>query len=537
MKNYDAIIIGGGHNGLVCAAYLARAGKKTLVIERRSITGGAAVTEEIVPGYRSSTYSFLMSILHPQVIADMRLRDYGLEIIPCSDMFSPLDGDDYVLFSSDVEKTQRSFARFNKKDAAALPEFLESLQDTVKAVQSLVLETPFDPTKRDFKTLSNVIGFARRNRQHGRRFFDVTDILTMSADDYLSNWFEDERIKAVFGYFASIGTFAGPKTPGSAYVIIHHVMGDHSGAGGLGFVKGGMGAITEAMEAYCREIGVDFLLDDAVGEVKVSNGRVSGVETVEGRHFSAPIIASNAAASILFRDLVDGRHLPDQFKRDIGNLKTFATAFKMNIACESAPQYRFMPRAQEQGDLAGSYPNYVHIAPDIDYLEKAYDDAKYGDYSKAPFLTPLVPSDVDPTLAPEGKHVVNIFGGHTPYKLRDGDWAVEKPKFEKLALDIMDEHAPGFSNSIVGMDCFLPHDLEQSLNMPHGNIFHGELSLDQMFFNRPVRHYSDYRTPIEGLYICGSSSHPGGGVTGIPGWNSAREILKDRSGLFSRKAS
>ena len=533
-QRHDAILLGGGHNGLVCANYLARAGLEVLVLERRGIVGGAAVTEEIVPGFRASTFSYLMSILHPRIQADLQLARHGFEVMPCSDMLSPLD-DDYIVFSDDVARTQRSFARFNAHDAAVYPEFDRFLTDVANVFRKLLWETPFDPTARDWKTFKQAAGFLKRNWRYGGKLFPVADMLTMSAYDLLSEWFEDDRIKAVLAYYASIGTFAGPKTPGSAYVIMHHVMGENAGAGGWGFVKGGMGAISDSLARAAQEKGVDIVTDAAVSEVRVVDGRARGVATRDGRYFEAPCIVSNANARALFLDLVGSQHLPEELVRDMGRYRTFSTAFKMNIACERPPQYRCTAKAIADGALGDwTYPTYVHIAPDIDYLERAYDDAKHGWYSAAPFVTPVCPTIVDTTLAPPGKHVVNLFGGHAPHTLRDGDWAAEKPNFEKIVLDTVERFAPGFSSDIIAKQTLLPRDIEEIVALPQGHIFQGELSLDQLFFQRPAPHWADYRTPVQGLYLCGASTHPGGGVSGINGYNAAREILKDmrrRSGM------
>ncbi|HVG48464.1 MAG TPA: NAD(P)/FAD-dependent oxidoreductase [Rubellimicrobium sp.] len=528
MAKYDAIIIGGGHNGLVCAAYLAKNGLKPLVLERRGVVGGAAVTEEIAPGFRASIFSYLMSILHPRIQADLELRRHGLEVMPCSDMLSPLDDGDYIVFSDNVARTQASFVRFSAKDAAIYPEFDRFLNETVNIFRKLLWETPFDPTRRDWKTFKQAAGFAMRNRRYAGRFFNIFDMLSMSAYDFLSEWFEDERIKAVLAYYASIGTFAGPKTPGSAYVIMHHLMGENAGAGGWGFIKGGMGAITQALAASARSHGAEILTDSPIAEVTITNGRATGVVTTDGRSYTAPLIISNASAKVLYLDLVGEQHLPAEVVREVRNYRTFSTAFKMNLAVERPPQYRCLDKALADGALGSwSYPTYVHIAPDIDYLERAYDDAKYGGYSAAPFITPVVPTIVDQTLAPPGKHVVNLFGGHAPYRLREGDWTTQRANFQKTVLDTMDRFAPGFSSDIIASQLLLPEDIERIVNLPQGHIFQGELSLDQLFFSRPVSHYADYRTPIQGLYICGASMHPGGGVSGIPGYNAAREVLRD----------
>jgi len=527
--HYDAIVIGGGHNGLICAAYLARAGLKPLILEKRTVIGGAAVTEEISPGFRASIFSYLMSLLHPRIQQDLELRRHGLEIMPCSDMLSPLDDGNYIVFSDKLERTQQSFARFNRKDAESYAQFDRFLMDSADVFRKLMWETPFDPTGRDWKTFKQIWGFARRNRKYGGRVFRIADLLTMSAYEYLSEWFEDDRIKAVLAYYASIGTFAGPKTPGSAYVIMHHVMGENAGAGGWGFVKGGMGQITQSIASSAIEKGATILVDSGVLKVRVHDGRVSGVVTSDGREYKAPVIVSNAHAKLLYLDMVGAEHLPEELVRDIRRYRSFSTAFKANLAVERPPQYTCLANALNDGALGDwSYPTYVHIAPDIDYLEKAFDDAKYGWYSSAPFVTPVVPTIVDKTLAPEGKHVVNLFGGHAPYELKNGDWAVEKDKFKRNVLDVMDRFAPGFSDDIVGGQFLIAQDIENIVHLPQGHIFQGELSADQLFSQRPVPHYADYRSPIQGLYLCGASTHPGGGVSGVNGYNAAREILKDR---------
>lgn len=532
----DAIIIGGGHNGLVCAAYLARHGIKPLVLERRHIVGGAAVTEEFAPGFRASIFSYLMSILHPRIIAELELARHGLEVMPCSDMLSPLDDGDYIVFSDNVARTQASFARFNRQDAAIYPVFDKYLTDTANVFRKLLWETPFDPTKRDLRTARQVAGFLYRNARFGNKVFQVADMLTMSAYDYLSKWFEDERIKAVLAYYASIGTFAGPKSPGSAYVIMHHVMGENAGAGGWGFIKGGMGNITQALARAATEKGASIRTGVEVVKVKQSNGRATGVVTAAGEEIDAPLVISNMHAKKLYLDLVGEAHLPEEVVRDMRAYRTFSTAFKMNVACERPPQYACLPKALADGALGSwSYPTYVHIAPDIDYLEKAYDDARDGWYSAAPFVTPVVPTIVDPSLAPPGKHVVNLFGGHAPYRLKNGDWSVEKPAFRDNVLRAVERHAPGFTSDIIADQFLIPEDIEQIVGLPQGHIFHGELSPDQLFFKRPVAHYADYRTPIAGLWICGATSHPGGGVSGIPGYNAAREILKAARGGSSMR--
>jgi phytoene dehydrogenase-like protein len=526
---YDVIIMGGGHNGLVCANYLARAGKKVAVLERRHIIGGAAVTEEIADGFRASTYSYLMSILHPRIINDFELRNRGLEVLPCSDLVSPLGGDDYILFSDNIAKTQESFSRFSKKDAQIYPAFDAYLNEAADIVRKLLWETPVDPSKRNWKTFRNGASLLWRHRKIGKKMYRIVDMLTMSAYDFLSEWFEDDRIMALIAYYASIGTFAGPKSPGSAYVIMHHVMGEHKGAGGWGFIKGGMGKITESLAHYGREHGVDIITNAEIAEIRVSENKVSSVNTTDGRNFTAPVIASNLSAKAMYLNLIDEKHLPDEVLREIRGYRTMSTAFKMNVACERPPQYSMLSKLRKDGVLGGfDYPTYMHIAPDIDYLERAYDDAKHGWYSKEPFITPVCPTIVDDTLAPPGKHVVNFFGGHAPYTLKNGDWKDEKEQFKKNIFKQIEAFAPGFSDDVIKAQLLLAPDIEANVGLPMGHIFQGELSPDQLFFQRPISGYADYRTPIEGLYICGSSMHPGGGVSGIPGHNAAREILIDQ---------
>lgn len=529
-KAYDAIIIGAGHNGLVCANYLAKAGKSVLILEKRDLIGGAAVTEDLAPGFRTSTFSYLMSLLHPRIITDFQLRERGLEILPCADMVAPVDdhSDDYIVFSEDVAKTQESFARFSKADAGAYPAFDAYLNEAADIVRKLLWETPPDPSRRDWKTFKEMAGLLWRYRKVGRKMYRIVDLMTMSAHDFLSEWFEDDRVKAQIAYYASIGTFAGPKTPGSAYVIMHHVMGEHDGAGGWGFVKGGMGKITEALADFGAEHDVEIVTGADISRVRVVGGKAVSVETGEGRVYTAGSIISNASAKLLYTKFLDEGDVPPDTLREAKGFRTFSTAFKMNVACERPPQYRILDRVRREGVLGSfDYPTYSHIAPDIDYLERAFMDAKDGQCSASPFMTPVCPTIVDETLAPPGKHVVNFFGGHAPYTLKNATWENEKDRFQKTIMDTVDRFAPGFSSDIIEAQLLTPPEIERVVSLPQGHIFHGELSPDQLFVQRPVSRFADYRTPIKGLYVCGASMHPGGGVSGIPGHNAAREVLKD----------
>jgi len=523
-STYDAIVIGSGHNGLVCGAYLAKAGLKTLVLERREIIGGAAVTEQFSAGFRASRFSYVMSLLHPRVIRDLELKSFGLQVLPANDLFCPLGGDDYIVFSDDMAKTQAEFARFSRHDADIYPQFARYLEESASIVRKLLFETPVDPVRGDWRNFRNSASLLWRHRTIGDRAYRIVDLLAQSAYEYLSAWFEHDVIKSVLAYYASIGTFAGPKSPGTAYVIMHHLMGEHQGAGGWGFVRGGMGAITSAIATSGARFGMEVQTCSPVAEVLVAGGRARGVLTADGREYRAKVVACNAAAPTLFRKLVAPRHLPPELLREIDTFRTFSTAFKLNIAAHEPPRYRAFDAAR----LQFKYPTYVHIAPGIDYLERAYDDAKYGWYSSKPFLTPVVPTIVDDSLAPAGKHVINVFGGHAPYRLKgDAQWADEKPNLTRTALAVMDEMAPGFSAQVIDVETLVAPELEAIVGLPQGHIFHGELSADQLFWQRPASHWADYRTPVQGLYQCGSSCHPGGGVSGIPGHNAAREILHD----------
>ncbi|HVW69771.1 MAG TPA: NAD(P)/FAD-dependent oxidoreductase [Steroidobacteraceae bacterium] len=523
-NKYDAIILGAGHNGLTCGAYLARAGLKVLALERRHVVGGAAVTEEVVPGFKFSVFSYLMSLLHPKVIAELELARYGYQVLPSTDMFAPLPGSDYLVFADDIAKTQRHFARFSARDAAIYPEFDRYLMDSVRIMRRLLLETPPDPSCRDWRAFKETARFLWRYRRVAGKLFRLIDLFTMSADEYLSEWFERTEIRAVLAYYCGIGTFAGPKSPGSAYVVMHHLMGEHAGAGGWGFIRGGMGAISTAIARSATEKGMTIRTEAEVSGIDTSNGRVTGVTLRDGTRYYADIVASNVSAKLTFLKLLDRKQLPAEFVRDIETYRTFSTAFKINIACERLPRYK----AFDSGKCGIPYPTYTHIGPTIDYLERAYDDAKYGDISRKPFITPVTPTFVDDSLAPPGKHVVNVFGGHAPYQLAEGDWTTRKSDLVRNVLSVLDEHAPGFSGDIIDMQVLAPPDIEAVIGTPQGHIFHGELQADQLFWARPAPHWADYRSPIKGLYQCGSSAHPGGGVGGVVGRNAAHEILRDR---------
>lgn len=518
-RHYDAIIVGGGHNGLTCGAYLSRAGVKTLVVERKHIVGGGAVTEEFAPGYRASTYSFIMGHLHPKVIAELELTRYGLDKVEVPDVINPTLDDDCIVFTKDPVKNQQQIARFSKKDAEVYPKFFEYLSGAIDILRRLQLETPFDPTKRDLRNLLKMASFAWRYKDVGKDLYRIVDVLSMSAHDYVSQWFETDIVKAKFMYWATIGGNVGPYAPGTAFYLVAHLIGQT----GMSFTKGGMGSISNAIAASGTDHGMEVEVSSGVEEILVRGGRVRGVRLASGEEIHAKLVVSNVNAKTTFDKLVDETHLPADFLHDIRSFRTRGASFKILCAVDTLPRYKGF--SQEKTGI--EYPAYAHIAPSCEYLERAFDDAKYGGYSSEPFLSPIVPSYWDDSLAPEGKHVVSLYGGVAPYELKDASWDDERENLVRNAFAVMDRFAPGFSDSVTAYKSILPKDIEDDIGMPGGNTQHGDLTLDQMFFMRPAPGYSDYRSPVRALYQCGASTHPGGAVSGVSGHNAAREVLKD----------
>jgi phytoene dehydrogenase-like protein len=518
---YDVIIVGGGHNGLVCGTYLAKAGLSVLVLERRPIVGGAAVTEEFVSGFRTSIFSFIMSSLHPKVVADLDLARFGVEHLKVNDVVTPLPDGDHIVIGRDHARNREQIARFSKKDAAAYPEFMDYMASSVQVLRGLLLETPVDPSSGKWADLRETGSFLWRHRRIGDGFHRIYDALTMSAYDYVARWFESDVVRATFIYLSSIASNRGPRAPGTAFGIPYHLVGTQ----GPGFSRGGMGRISEALARAGESAGMRIRTQAAVAEILVRDGRATGVLLDDGEELRARAVVSNLAAPITFGRLVKAESLPSEFRRSIGTFRSSGTAFKLNIAVDRAPHYRyrgFDPQAQ-----GGAYPSIVHIGPSPDYYERAWDEAKYGWYSSMPHLTPVVPSMLDDSLAPHGKHVVSIYGGHASYELAGTTWEAERDNFVKRVLDTMNMYVRDFSSTIVGMQVLLPGDIEAILGMPGGHESHGEVTIDQLFHMRPAPRYADYRSPIRGLYQCGASAHPAGGVSGVPGHNAAREFLKD----------
>ncbi|MDE0523003.1 MAG: NAD(P)/FAD-dependent oxidoreductase [Boseongicola sp.] len=517
-RKFDAIVVGGGHNGLTCGAYLARAGKRTLVLEQKPVVGGASVTEEFSPGFRASTYSYILGHLHPKVIAELELKKFGLEYSPQPDVFNPTE-DDGIIFTANPARTREQIARFSRKDAENYPKFFERLQSSVEILRRLQLETPVNPFRGDPAGLWKTARFAWRYRKSEAAFYDLVRALSMSAHDYVSRWFEHDLVKAKFMFWGTMGTSDGPYAPGSAFCIVANLVGQI----GMNFCKGGMGAVAETISASGAAHGMEVQCDAWVEEIRVQGGRAVGVRLRSGEEIDAGRVISAASAKCTFLHMVGAEHLPDDFVEDVKGIRARGNGFKILCAVDRLPQYKGFSAERTGVD----YPAYAHICPTPEYLERAYQEARFGWYSSDPYLSPNVPTHTDPSLAPEGKHVVVIYGGVTPHELRNSDWDRERPQMVRNAFAVMDRFAPGFSKSVIDHKAITPKDIEADINMPGGNADHGELSLDQLFFMRPVPRYADYRSPVKNLYQTGASTHPGGSVSALPGHNAAREILND----------
>lgn len=518
-RKFDAIIVGAGHNGLTCGAYLAKAGLRTLVLERRHVIGGAAVTEEFAPGFKASTFSFIMGHLHPKVIAELELERYGLESVVVDSTISPTEDNDCIVFTKDPKRTLEQIARFSKRDAENYPRFFAHLSTTIDMLRRLQLETPVDPTATDMRSIARTASFAWRYRNSRKELLNIIESLAMSANDYVSQWFETDVVKAKFMYWATIGGSTGPFSPGTAFYLVAHLIGQT----GMSFARGGMGNISNAIAASGQMHGMEVEVGKGVEEILVRDGRARGVRISGGEEIEARLVVSNLNAKAMFGEIVNARHLPSEFLERVQRYRTRGKSFKLLCAVDRLPQYAGFSKEK----TGVEYPAYAHIGPTPEYLERAFDEAKYGWYSSQPFLSPIVPTYYDDTLAPPGKHVVSLYGGVTPYELKNATWDQERDRFAKNVLGVMDRFAPGFSSSVLATKLYLPKDIEDVLGMPGGNTMHGEMTLDQLFFMRPAPGYSDYRSPITALYQCGASTHPGGAVSAVPGHNAAREILKD----------
>ena len=539
-KTYDAIIIGGGHNGLVNAAYLARAGKQVLVLEKRHLVGGAAVTEEIFPGFKFSVFSYVVSLLRPEIIRDLDLPRHGLELLPLESTLTPLPNDDYLAMWGDHDKTRRELYRHSPKDAEAYDQFGRLMHHMALAVKPILGRVPPDPTSLSPKELLSLARLGKHFRDLGEEnFYALFKLMTMSSADFLDEWFESEALKATKSASGIIGTFLGPRSPGTAYVLLHHYVGEIDGAfRAWGFAKGGTGAISESIAGSARRFGAEIRTQAAVSQVIVKNGQAVGVALEGGEEIYARVIVSGLDPKRTFLKLLEPNHLPTDFVDAIRRFKFRGSSGKVNLALSELPNFTCLPgcgrrpsatlptsfgRGLRRACLRGA----ISISPSIEYIERAYDDAKYGEFSRHPYLDIIIPSMIDPAMAPPGKHVMSIFVQYAPYQL-NGGWNDQKREaFGDVVIDTLAEYAPNIKSAILHRQVITPWDIEQITGLTEGNIFQGELALHQLFFLRPVPEWANYRTPIKRFYQCGAGTHPGGGIMGASGRLAAFEILKD----------
>jgi phytoene dehydrogenase-like protein len=532
--SYDVIVVGGGHNGLVCAAYLARAGLDVVVLERRALVGGAAVTEELWPGFRVSTASYVVSLMAPKVVSDLELGRFGYHVYPLDPAyFAPFPDGRGLLMWDEPQRAAQEIARFSTRDADAFLAYSSTLSELAALVRPLLLRVP--PSVR-LQSIADVREAVSLGSYMGRRRRDlarVVDLMTMSVADFLDEYFEHPSVKGAVGFGGTIGAWGGPMSPGSAYVLLHHRIGEVAGMrGAWGFVRGGMGGLSEAIAASARRSGAEVWTNTSVASIDVQNGRARGVTLADGRTLRAASVVSGTHPKTTLLDFVDRGQLPSELVEEMSNYRTRGSTVKVNMAISELPDLTAMPGRT----LGPQHPEFV-ITPSIEYLERAWDDAKYGRPARHPMVDCVIPTTKDPTLAPEGKHVLTAFVQYAPYELAEGTWDDQREAFGDRVVETISEYAPGFSSSVIHREVLSPVDLEHRFGLVGGNIFHGEMSLDQMFSLRPSGLMSGYATPISGLYMCASGTHPGGGVMGAPGHNAAGVVLKDlkrnRRRLFS----
>ncbi len=521
--SWDAIIVGGGHNGLVCAAYLAKAGRRVLVLERRERVGGAAMSEEIFPGFRFSVFSYVVSLLRPEIIRDLELPKHGLHILPLESTLTPLPNGDHLAQWSDHDQNRAALARHSLRDAEAYDEFGLLLHQMARAIKPLLGVAPPDPASFAPGELLDLARFARHFRNLGARQFNALwKLLTMSAADYLDEWFESEALKGTKSASGIIGTLLGPRSPGTAYVLLHHYMGELDGVfRAWGLARGGNGSVSAAIAASAQAAGAQIRTQAAVERILVSGESVKGVVLESGEEIAGNLVISGADPRRTFLGLVGEKHLPDDFAAAIRRFKFRGSSAKVNLALGELPNFTCMP-----GDgphLRGA----VSISPSVEYIERAYDDAKYGEISRRPYMDIVIPTMMDPSMAPPGKHVMSIFVQYAPYHLNGGWTDARREALGDTVIDTLSEYAPNLKSAILHRQVVTPADIERVVGLSEGNIFQGELSLQQMFFLRPAPAWARYRTPVRGLYQCGAGTHPGGGVMGASGRNAALMVLRE----------
>jgi len=525
MVRYDAVVLGAGHNGLTAAAYLARAGLKVMVLERRHLIGGAAVSETLFPGFTYSTCSYVCSLLRPEIMRELDLPGHGLQVIPYEGSLNVLTNGEYLASYNNHDRQMRELRRYSKRDADAYERFSLAIQRQCRLIKPMLLMTPPDPTSlkpRDLRGLAKMAGiFGELGEEE---LYETIRFWTMSCGDFLDEHFETDVIKGHLAGSSIIGTALGPYSPGSAYVLLHHYMGEVDGSiGAWGFARGGMGAISNALASAARAHGCEIRTDAEITDVIVEKGRAVGVALKGGEEFRARAIVSNLDFRRTINTLNWSQPLDPALKKKAADFKIRGSSGKLNIALDGLPKFVGIDRERNPA-LCGD----IHYSPSLDYLERAYDDWKYGHWSRRPYLDILIPSLIDPTMAPEGKHYMSVFVQYVPPTLHDGPWTpAKRDAFGETVIDLIEQMAPGFRNLILHKQVRSPWDIENEVGLTEGNIFQGELTMDQLLFNRPIPGMAQYRGPCPGFYLCGSSTHPGGGVMGAPGYNAAREMLAD----------
>src|SRR5437588_2158860 len=521
---YDVIVIGGGHNGLTNAAYLARAGKKVLVLERRHVLGGAAVTEEVFPGFKFSVCSYVVSLLRPEIIRDLDLPRHGLEILPLDGTFTPMSNGDYLWRVNDHGKSRREIARHSKVDAEAYEEFGKAMQAMCRFVKPILSMVPPDPSTLNPRELMKLLFLGKRFQGlTSEDKYNQVQLMTMSAIDFLDQWFETDVLKATMSASGIIGTFLGVRSPGTAYVLLHHYMGEIDGAfRSWVLARGGTGAISNSIADAAREAGAELRTESPIAKIILKNCQAKGVVLENGDEIYADIVSSSVDPRLTFMKMVGEEHLPEDFIEDIKRYKFRGSSGKVNLALDALPNFQSMPGPGPH--LRGA----VSISPSVDYMERAYDDAKYGRYSRRPYIDIVIPSLTDPSICPPGKHVMSCFVQYAPYNLKEGTWDEKREEFGDNVINTIAEHAPTVRRIILHRQLLTPLDLEREFGLSEGNIFQGELTLEQLFFLRPAPGWAQYRSPIKNLYMCGSATHPGGGIMGASGRNAAMMIVKEK---------
>jgi phytoene dehydrogenase-like protein len=529
-RTWDAVIVGAGHNGLVTAAYLSRAGLKVLVLERREVLGGACVTEEIFPGYKFSTAAYLCSLMQEQIIRELDLPRYGYQVYAKDPaFFTPFPDGRHLTMWQDRAKTCEEIAKFSKKDAETYPKYEDFVERLSEFAEGMLLRTPPNITRTNWADLAALgkLGWEASKMPDEERIGQVR-IFTQSVAEFLEPWFESEELKVTLATDGVIGTNGGPRSPGTAYVLLHHVMGKVDGHRGLwGFVRGGMGAISQSIASAARAAGAEIRANAPVAKILLNEGaagaRAIGVVLDSGEEIYARTVISCADPKRTFLGLVGAQSLPPEFARAVQEIAMKGCSMKINLALDGLPNFTAIPGS----NLQPHHKTTMHICPSIDYVEHAWDDAKYGKPSEFPLIEMTIPTTYDDSIAPPGKHIMGIFLQYAPYDLRNANWKTLKDVYADRVMNLIEDYAPGFKSLVSARQVLSPLDLEEIYGLTGGNIFHGEMSVGQLFFMRPVPGWAKYRTPVRSLYMCGSGTHPGGGVMGAPGYNAAREILHD----------